>query len=51
MSGDVDSYSNINASLGAGYTDTTEYLDGKMDQVRYYTQALSASEISQLYNE
>ena len=38
-------------NIGTQYTGTSEYWDGKIDQIRIYDSALSSSEVTTLYDE
>ena len=38
-------------NIGTQYTGTSEYWDGKIDQIRIYDSALSAANVTKLYNE
>jgi len=45
-------HTNENVSIGQifGFTDTQNYFDGKIDDIRVYDKALSSTEVSDLYN-
>jgi gliding motility-associated-like protein len=52
---DNNTYANyLNAGFGVGFNSTfansTQYFDGKMDELSFWNRKLTASEISQLYN-
>jgi len=49
--GDIDTYSSVEVWVGAWYQSAPSgFLDGKIDEVLIYNKALSATEVTNLYN-